>query len=142
MSRITEQQAKQILFNAQTIAYPNREVPEMLKPLYTYIETVELENTQLRKELEQQRIDKNHLHEIIAEQGKKIGEYELNPAYKQAKAERDAAVEDLKGMCEVLNSCAFCIHDLRGTNVNWPTIHCNNKDKCKCWQWRGLEARA
>lgn len=54
-------------------------------------------------------------------------------------AERGKAVEDLQGMCEVLNSCAFCIYDLRGTNENWPTIHCNNKDKRKCWQWRGVE---
>ena len=67
---------------------------------------------------------------------------QLRADLEQVKTERDAAVEDLKGMCEVLNSCAFCIHDLRGTNENWPTIHCNNKDKRKCWRWRGLEGRA
>ena len=61
MGRLTEQQAKHILFNAQTIAYPNREVPEMLKPLYTYIETVELENTRLREEAERHQIWVNDL---------------------------------------------------------------------------------
>jgi vacuolar-type H+-ATPase subunit I/STV1 len=65
---------------------------------------------------------------------------QLRAELEKVKAERDAAIEDLKGMCEVLNSCAFCIHDLRGTNENWPTIHCNNKDKRKCWIWRGFKA--
>jgi hypothetical protein len=64
----------------------------------------------------------------------------LRAELEQVKRERDAAIEDLKGMCEVINSCAFCIHDLRGTNENWPTIHCNNKDKRKCWIWRGFKA--
>lgn len=64
----------------------------------------------------------------------------LRAELEQVKRERDAAVKDLKGMCEVINSCTFCIHDLRGTNENWPTIHCNNKYKRKCWIWRGFKA--
>lgn len=52
IERLTEQQAKQILLNAQMASYPNRDVPELLKPLYNYIEQVEAEAERLRAELE------------------------------------------------------------------------------------------
>lgn len=48
MQRLTEQQAKQILFNAQAAGYPNKNVPEILAPLYGYIEQIEAENAALR----------------------------------------------------------------------------------------------
>lgn len=43
MNRLNEQQAKQILFNAQCAGYPNKNVPEILAPLYTYVEQTEEE---------------------------------------------------------------------------------------------------
>ena len=96
------------------------------------------DNTQLRKELEQQRIDKNHLHEIIAEQGKKIGEYELNPAYKQAKAERDAAIKDLQIIADA-GSCDVCAYDGQSCE---DAVHKADVNGGSCFKWRGLEGRA
>lgn len=49
MDRLTEKQAKQILFNAQTAAYPNRNVPELLAPLYRYIEQTEAQLAELKE---------------------------------------------------------------------------------------------
>ena len=43
MNRLNEQQVKQILFNAQCAGYPNKNVPEILAPLYTYVEQIEAE---------------------------------------------------------------------------------------------------
>ena len=51
MARLNEEQAKHIVLNAQIASYPSRDVPEILKPVYTYIEGVEAENRDLRNEL-------------------------------------------------------------------------------------------
>jgi hypothetical protein len=48
MDRLDEQQAKQILFDAQCASYPNKNVPAILAPLYRYIEQIEAENAALR----------------------------------------------------------------------------------------------
>lgn len=48
MQRLTEQQAKEIIFQAQAAGYPNKNIPEILAPLYKYIEQVEAENSGLR----------------------------------------------------------------------------------------------
>ena len=170
MGRLTEQQAKHILFNAQTIAYPNREVPEMLKPLYTYIETVELENTRLREEAERHQIWVNDLQsgmyincaycghrygpenkvpasmaDVLKEHIEKCPEHpmsKLRAELKQVKAERDAAVEDLRQSRIFNNTCAFCVDNKRETDEEWPTERCNRSDISQCWRWRGLEGRA
>lgn len=51
MQRLNEQQAKQIVFKAQMDSYPRRDIPELLAPLYEYIEQVEAESAELRKAL-------------------------------------------------------------------------------------------
>ena len=109
----------------------------MVKDCADAIEKLLAENAQLRKELEQQRIDKNHLHEIIAEQGKKIGEYELNPAYKQAKAERDAAIKDLQIIADA-GSCDVCAYDGQSCK---DAVHKADVNGGSCFKWRGLDCR-
>lgn len=51
MDRLTEQEAKEILFRAQCAGYPNRSIPETLAPLYSYIESIEADNNQLQADL-------------------------------------------------------------------------------------------
>ncbi|NLB52058.1 MAG: hypothetical protein GX808_03875 [Syntrophomonadaceae bacterium] len=134
---------------------------------------VDSENAQLRKELERYQKWVNDLQsgmyvncvycghrygpndkvpasmaDVLKEHIEKCPEHpmsKLRAELEQVKAERDAAVEDLKSVCEGINSCAFCIHDLRGTEENWPTEHCSpqwRETKEYCWRWRGLEGRA
>lgn len=45
MKRLNERQAKLILLNVAIASYPNRDVLQLLKPLYDYVEQVEAENT-------------------------------------------------------------------------------------------------
>lgn len=52
MSRLTEQQAKEILFTAQMAGYPNKTIPEILAPLYEYIENMESSLTKTNIALE------------------------------------------------------------------------------------------
>lgn len=54
----------------------------------------------------------------------------------QAKAERDAAIEDIKGDCEK------CIHFHITWNGCTPDFECPLSDQClnrDMWQWRGLQ---
>lgn len=49
MAGLNEQQAKEILFKAQMSSFPNKNIPEILAPLYGYIEQLEAEAERLRK---------------------------------------------------------------------------------------------
>lgn len=49
---LRERKVKQILLNAQTMAYPNYQIAEILKPLYSYVETVEDELDQAINDIE------------------------------------------------------------------------------------------
>ena len=46
--RMSEQEAKKVILSAQMAAYPNTDVPMILKPLYEYVETIEAEVDLLR----------------------------------------------------------------------------------------------
>jgi len=71
-------------------------LPEIVKQHCTTCETeTERIINGLVKELEESQADKNHLHELIAEQGMKITEYERNPIIPKY-AELQAEYERLK----------------------------------------------
>lgn len=50
MTRLNEQEANKIIFNAQVASYPSNDVPLLLKPLYEYVESVEAEVERLQAE--------------------------------------------------------------------------------------------
>lgn len=77
---------------------------------------------QLRAELTNERIDNTNL----------IGELATVSAERDRyKAERDAAVNDLKYANNFYTECFFCKYK----TDEWST-RCGKKD---CWEWRGLE---
>ncbi|NLD47872.1 MAG: hypothetical protein GX660_11865 [Clostridiaceae bacterium] len=54
----------------------------------------------------------------------------LRADLEKVKAERDAAIADIKKACIASNTCAFCLYNYRGRgDGSWPTKHCSP-------QWR------
>lgn len=77
---------------------------------------------QLRAELTNERIDNTNL----------IGELAMVAAERDRyKAERDAAVNDLKYANNFYTECFFCKYE-----TDEGSTRCGKKD---CWEWRGLE---
>ena len=77
---------------------------------------------QLRAELTNERIDNTNL----------IGELATVTAERDRyKAERDAAVNDLKYANNFYTECFFCKYE-----TDEGSTRCGKKD---CWEWRGLE---
>lgn len=77
---------------------------------------------QLRAELTNERIDNTNL----------IGELATVAAERDRyKAERDAAVNDLKYAVSFYTECFFCKYE-----TDEGSTRCGKKD---CWEWRGLE---
>lgn len=77
---------------------------------------------QLRAELTNERIDNTNL----------IGELATVAAERDRyKAERDAAVNDLKYANNFYTECFFCKYE-----TDEGSTRCGKKD---CWEWRGLE---
>lgn len=77
---------------------------------------------QLRAELTNERIDNTNL----------IGELATVTAERDRyKAERDAAVNDLKYVVSFYTECFFCKYE-----TDEGSTRCGKKD---CWEWRGLE---
>ena len=77
---------------------------------------------QLRAELTNEKIDNTNL----------IGELATVAAERDRyKAERDAAVNDLKYAVSFYTECFFCKYD-----TDEGSTRCGKKD---CWEWRGLE---
>lgn len=77
---------------------------------------------QLRAELTNEKIDNTNL----------IGELATVAAERDRyKAERDAAVNDLKYAVSFYTECFFCKYE-----TDEGSTRCGKKD---CWEWRGLE---
>lgn len=77
---------------------------------------------QLHTELTKERIDNTNL----------IGELATVAAERDRyKAERDAAVNDLKYAVSFYTECFFCKYE-----TDEGSTRCGKKD---CWEWRGLE---
>jgi hypothetical protein len=76
----------------------------------------------LKSELTQEKIDNTNL----------IGELATVTAERDRyKAERDAAVNDLKYAVSFYTECFFCKYE-----TDEGSTRCGKKD---CWEWRGLE---
>ena len=76
----------------------------------------------LKSELTQEKIDNTNL----------IGELATVAAERDRyKAERDAAVNDLKYAVSFYTECFFCKYE-----TDEGSTRCGKKD---CWEWRGLE---
>ena len=79
-------------------------------------------NEQLRAEVTNEKIDNTNL----------VGELATVAAERDRyKAERDAAVNDLKYAVSFYTECFFCKYE-----TDEGSTRCGKKD---CWEWRGLE---
>ena len=59
----------------------------------------------------------------------------LRAELEQIKAERDAAVEDLRQMCVGANTCAFC----KKSRADCKRMGPGRKTVEPCWEWRGIK---
>ena len=72
---LNEKEVKDIIFKAQMAGYPNKNIPEILAPLYTYVEQMESEINRLQVALDATVAEKEQYKRALSLSCEYIREY-------------------------------------------------------------------